>query len=126
MVTGGPKAWSLNCTQPPYGTDAFPGLSWMPIGTLFWTWMTTRQPAASAEPAPAINAVDPSSTAAATPPIERPTLLTRPSCPTARSPARPMAGEVDDLLEGRAVLPVERTGADDARGHRRDVVETLV
>src|SRR3954447_13778975 len=126
MVTGGPNAWSLNCTQPPYGTDARRGLSWMPTGRLFCTWTTTWHPAASAGPAVTSNAIAPSGTVITTAPIDRLSLLTRPWCPTARSPARPMASEVDDLLERRPVLPVDRAGAHDAGGHGCDVVEALV
>src|SRR3954451_23141357 len=126
MVTGGPNAWSLNCTQPPYRTDACRGLSWMPTGRLFCTWTTTWHPAASAAPAVASNAIEPIGTATTTAPIDRLSLLTGPWCPRAPSPARPMAGEVDDLLERRAGLPVDRTRSDDAGGHGCDVVEALV
>src|SRR3954453_5995927 len=126
MVTGGPNAWSVNCTQPPYGTDARRGLSWMPTGRLFCTSMTTWHPAASAGPAVASDTIEPSGAAITTAPIDRLSLLTRPWCPTAPSPARPMASEVDDLLERRPVLPVDRAGSDDAGGHGCDVVEALV
>src|SRR3954470_6739313 len=114
MVTGGPNAWSLNCTQPPYGTEARLGVRWIPIGTLFCTSTTAWHPAASAWPATASNTEDPSSNTDAAAPPTRPRLLIGPWCLTVRSRARTMAGEVDDLLERRAVLPVERPGSDDA------------
>src|SRR4051794_28200893 len=98
----------------------------MPTGTAFCTWTTTWHPAASAEPGVTSNAVDTKSTAVTTEPVIRLSLLIRPWCPTARSPARTMAGEVDDLLERRPVLPVDRAGSDDPCGHRSDVVEALV
>src|SRR5438270_397112 len=95
----------------------------MPTGTAFCTW-TTRQVAADAGAAVSSPAAP---NTAATPTVRavRESALTRPWCPTAPSPPS-MPGEVDDLLEGRPVLPVQRPGADDAGGDRRDVVKALV
>ena len=47
---------------------------------------------------------------------------------TRRRPSSPraVAQELDHLLEGRAVLPVDRTDADHAAGDRADVVLVLV
>src|SRR4051794_41883041 len=97
----------------------------MPTGRLFCTWTTTWHPAASAAPAVVSNAIEPIGTATTTAPIDRLSLLIGPWCPRAPSPARPMAGEVDDLLERRAVLPVDRPRSDDAGGPWRGVVGAL-